>query len=98
MERGVPRRRRPRPVVTEGVEGLLLRGEELAKGWLLALIEDAPLEEAVAIMAGDVARDGQRICDAVVRAIYDEADLRRIETGGVLEPLVSRAGEIAGVR
>ena len=98
MERGVPRRRRPRPVVTEGVEGLLLRGEELAKGWLLALVEDAPLEEAAAILAGDVARDGPRICDAVVRAIYDEADLRRIETGGVLEPLVSRAGEIAGVR
>ncbi|HUB03983.1 MAG TPA: hypothetical protein VMA76_02885 [Solirubrobacteraceae bacterium] len=98
MERGVPRRRRPRPVVTEGVEGLLLRGEELAKGWLLALVEDAPLEEAAAIMAGDVARDGPRICDAVVRAIYDEADLRRIEAGGVLEPLVSRAGELAGVR
>jgi GGDEF domain-containing protein len=98
MERGVPRRRRPRPVVTEGVEGLLLRGEELAKGWLLALVEDAPLEEAAGILAGDVARDGPRICDAVVRAIYDEADLRRIDTGGVLEPLVSRAGEIAGVR
>ena len=98
MERGVPRRRRPRPVVTEGVEELLLRGEELAKGWLLALVEDVPLEEAAAIMAGDVARDGPRICDAVVRAIYDEADLRRIEAGGVLEPLVSRAGELAGVR
>ena len=98
MERGVPRRRRPRPVVTEGVEALLLRGDELAKGWLLALVEDAPLESAAAIMAGDVARDGPRICDAVVRAIYDEADLRRIEAGGVLEPLVSRAGELAGVR
>jgi len=98
MERGVPRRRRPRPVVAEGVEELLLRGEELAKGWLLALVEDAPLEEAAAILAGDVARDGPRICDAVVRAIYDEADLRRIEPGGVLEPLVSRAGELAGVR
>jgi GGDEF domain-containing protein len=98
MERGVPRRRRPRPVVTEGVEQLLLRGEELAKGWLLALVEDAPLEQAAAILAGDVARDGPRICDAVVRAIYDEADLRRIEAGGVLEPLVSRAGELAGVR
>ena len=98
MERGVPRRRRPRPVVIEGVEALLLRGEELAKGWLLALVEDVPLEGAAAIMAGDVARDGPRICDAVVRAIYDEADLRRIEAGGVLEPLVSRAGELAGVR
>ena len=84
--------------MTEGVEALLLRGEELAKGWLLALVEDAPLESAAAIMAGDVARDGPRICDAVVRAIYDEADLRRIEPGGVLEPLVSRAGELAGVR
>ncbi len=97
MERGVPRRRRPGPVVTEGVEALLLRGEELAKGWLLALVEDAPLEAAAAIMAGDVARDGPRICDAVVHAIYDEADLRRIEPGGVLEPLVSRAGELAGL-
>ena len=97
MERGVPRRRRPGPVATEGVEALLLRGPELAKGWLLALVEDAPLEAAAAIMAGDVGRDGPRICDAVVRAIYDEADLRRIEPGGVLEPLVSRAGELAGV-
>ncbi len=84
--------------MTEGVEALLLRGQELAKGWLLALVEDAPLESAAAIMAGDVARDGPRICDAAVRAIYDEADLRRIEPGGVLEPLVSRAGELAGVR
>ncbi len=84
--------------MTEGVEALLLHGEELAKGWLLALVEDAPLESPGAILAGDVARDGPRICDAVVRAIYDEADLRRIEPGGVLEPLMSRAGELAGVR
>ncbi len=97
MERGVPRRRRPGPVVIEGVEALLLRGQELAKGWLLALVEDVPLEAAAAIMAGDVARDGPRICDAIVRAVYDEEDLRRIEAGGVLEPLVSRAGELAGV-
>src|SRR5689334_7753755 len=96
MERGVPRRRRPRPVVSAGVEALLLRGEELAKGWLLALVEDAPLEEAAAILAGEVARDGPRICDAIVRALYDEADLRRIESEGVLEPLASRAGVLAG--
>jgi GGDEF domain-containing protein len=98
MERGVPRRRRPRPVASEGIEALSLRGEELAKGWLLALVEDAPLESTAAILAGDVARDGPRICESVVRAIYDEADLRRIEAGAVLEPLVSRVGELAGVR
>lgn len=98
MEQGVPRRRRPRPIVSAGVEALLLRGEELAKGWLLALVEDAPLDEAAAILAGDVARDGPRICDAVVRALGNEADLRRLEQEGVLEPLVSRAGELAGAR
>jgi hypothetical protein len=96
MERGVPRRRRPRPVASAGVEALLLRGEELAKGWLLALVEDAPLEQAAAILAGEIARDGPRICDAAVRAIQDEADLRRIEREGVLEPLASRTGELAG--
>ncbi len=98
MEQGVPRRRRPRPVVSAGVEALLLRGEELAKGWLLALVEDVPLDEAGAILAGQVARDGPRVCDAVVRALYDEADLRRLEQEGVLEPLVSRVGELAGAR
>jgi GGDEF domain-containing protein len=77
---------------------VLARGDELAKGWLLALIEDAPLEEAAAILSGDVARDGPRICDALIRAVRDEADLRRIERDGVLEPLVSRAGELAGAR
>jgi GGDEF domain-containing protein len=96
MEQGVPRRRRPRPVVSAGLESLLSRSEELAKGWLVALVEDAPLEAAAAILAGDVARDGPRICDAVVRAIYDESDLRRIERDGVLEPLASRVGELAG--
>jgi GGDEF domain-containing protein len=80
------------------VEALLLRGEELAKGWLLALVEDAPLDEAAAILAGEVARDGPRICDAVVRALYDDGDLRRIESEGVLEPLASRAGEMAGAQ
>jgi GGDEF domain-containing protein len=98
MERGVLRRKRPRPVVGAGIEALLLRSEELAKGWLVALVEDAPLDQAAAILAGEVARDGPRVCDAVVRAMYDEADLRRIEQEGVLEPLASRAGELAGAR
>ncbi len=80
------------------MEALLPRSEELAKAWLLALVEDAPLDEAAAILAGDVARDGPRICDAVVRALSDEADLRRIEQEGVLEPLASRVGELAGAR
>ena len=98
MERGVPRRRRPRPVAGVGLEAVLARGDDLAKGWLLALVEDVPLDQAAAILSGDVARDGPRICDALIRAVCDDADLRRIQRDGVLEPLVSRAGEIAGAR
>lgn len=75
---------------------LLARCEDLTKGWLLALLEQAPLEEAPAILAADVARDGPRICDAVIRALADDTDLRRLEAGGALELLVSQAGDFAG--
>ena len=77
---------------------LLLRVEELAKGWLLALLEQAPLRDSASILTPDLVRDGPRICDAVVRALANDGDLRRIEPGGPLEPLVSRAGELAGAR
>jgi GGDEF domain-containing protein len=63
---------------------------------LLALLEQAPLEDAPAIVAADISRDGPRICDAAIRALADDDDLRRLEPGGALEPLVSRTGELAG--
>ena len=73
-----------------------MRAEDLAKGWLLALLEQAPLHDAPAILAADLSRDGPRVCDAVVRALANDADLRRIEPGGALEPLVGAAGAFAG--
>lgn len=75
-----------------------MRGEDLTKGWLLALLEQAPLEQAPRILAADLTRDGPRVCDAVVRAVADDTDLRRLEVGGALEPLVSRVGELAGAQ
>src|SRR5581483_495366 len=69
---------------------------DLAKGWLLALLEQAPLEQAPGILAVDLTRDGPRICDAVVRALADDSDLRRLEPGGALEPLMARVTTIAG--
>jgi GGDEF domain-containing protein len=91
-----PRRRRARPVADAPIDALLPRSEELAKGWLLALLEQAPLDDAPAILATDLTRDGPRVCDAVLRAIADDAELRRLEPGGVLEPLAARVGEMAG--
>jgi GGDEF domain-containing protein len=70
--------------------------DELTKGWLLALLEHASLDEAPGILAADLPRDGPRVCEAVVRALANDADLRRIEPDGQLEMLVSRTGELAG--
>jgi GGDEF domain-containing protein len=93
-----PRRRRARPVADAPVDELLLRTEDLTKGWLLALLEQAPLDDAPGILAADVARDGPRVCDAIVRALADETDLRRLEEGGALELLVAQTGEFAGAQ
>src|SRR5947209_13180678 len=98
MQAGTPRRRRARPVADAPIDALLGRVDELAKGWLLALLEDAPLEEAPAILAGDLPRDGPRICAAVVRALADDNDLRRLEPGGALEPLAAHTGRLVGAR
>jgi GGDEF domain-containing protein len=91
-----PRRRRARPVADAPIDVLLPRSEDLAKGWLLALLEQAPLDDAPAILATELTRDGPRVCDAVLRAIADDTDLRRLEPGGVLTPLAARVGELAG--
>jgi GGDEF domain-containing protein len=96
MQEGVPRRRRARPVADAPVDELLARSDEMAKGWLLALVEELPLERSPAIPAADLARDGPPVCDAIVRALADDADLRRLQPGGALERIVARAGELAG--
>jgi hypothetical protein len=98
MQEGPPRRRRARPVADAPIETLLVGSEDLTKGWLLALLEQHELKEAPRILAADLTRDGPRVCDAVVRSIADDTDLRRLEPGGALEPLVSRAGELAGAQ
>ena len=98
MQVGPPRRRRARPVADAPIDALLLGAEDLTKGWLLALLEQAELDDAPRILAADLTRDGPRVCDAVVRAVTDDTDLRRLQPGGALEPLVSRVGELAGAR
>ncbi len=61
------------------------------------MLEELPLEQAPAILTAEITRDGPRICEALVRALADEEDLKRLEAGGALEPLVARIGELAGV-
>jgi GGDEF domain-containing protein len=96
MPDGPPRRRHARPVADAPVDALLLRLEDLTKAWLLALLEETPLDDAPALGTAQLVRDGPRVCDAVVRALASDDDLQRIEEGGVLEPLVSQIASFAG--
>ncbi|MGH2870006.1 MAG: hypothetical protein ACRDNK_20860 [Solirubrobacteraceae bacterium] len=96
MLSGPPRRRRARPVADAPIDALLDRAEDLTKGWLLALLERAPLDDAPRILAADLTREGPRVCAAILRAIADETDHRRLEPGGALAPLAARVGELAG--
>src|SRR5579864_4166736 len=96
MLTGPPRRRRARPVPDASIAALLSHCEDLAKGWLLALLERVPLDEAPRILAADLSRDGPRVCEAMLRAIADDGEEARLERGGELAPLAGRIGELAG--
>jgi GGDEF domain-containing protein len=96
MHSGPPRRRRARPVGDAPIKALLDRLDDVAKGWLLALLEQAPLAQTPAILVADVARYGPALCAAVINALADDTALEGLERGGVLEPLAARTGELAG--
>jgi GGDEF domain-containing protein len=96
MALDAPRRRRARPVADAPIDGPLARIDELAKGWALALIEAAPLRRAVVTLTEPLTRDGPRICDAALRALVEESDLRRLEPGGALRRLAGEVGEMTG--
>jgi GGDEF domain-containing protein len=96
MPSSPPRRRRARPVADAPIDGLLPRTPELAKAWLLALVEQAPLESAPVMLGAGVVDEGPQLCDAVLRALADDLELRRLEPDGPLGGLAARTGELAG--
>jgi GGDEF domain-containing protein len=96
MAPSVPRRRRARPVADAPIDLLVPRAADLAKGWLLALLEDAPLQGAPALLDGGLVDEGPQLCEAVLRALADDRELRRLEADGPLRPLATRVGEMAG--
>lgn len=81
MQSGVPRRRPARPVPEAPIETLAARAEELAKAWLLAVIEREPLSYASGILAGAWASEGPGACAGVIRALGSDDELERIRTG-----------------
>jgi hypothetical protein len=75
------------------VVALAERADDLAKGWLVAVIEQEPLDRAPSILSADFTRDGRAVCEAVVRALASDVELDRIEANGV-----ARAAELVGAR
>jgi GGDEF domain-containing protein len=91
-----PRPRRPRPLDWAAVEALGGRAQAIAKGWLLLLLERAPLEAVGTIPAAALAAEGPALCAAVVRALGSDGDVQRLRPDGELAVAVRRIGAMTG--
>jgi GGDEF domain-containing protein len=86
--------RRPRPVAdAPSVDPVVV-----AKAWLLALVADAPLAQAGAVPAAELARGGPVLCRAVLAALASDADLERLTAGDGRAPLAASAARLTGAR
>ncbi|MCZ4492290.1 MAG: hypothetical protein JWP53_1221, partial [Conexibacter sp.] len=57
--------RKPRPVA----DAPAVDAVAVAKAWLLALVADAPLQQAGAVPAAELARGGPALCGALLAAL-----------------------------
>jgi len=97
MSSGTPRPRRPRPVADAPLDALLAGGgRDLARGWLLKLLEDRALEASAQVPVADLAREAPDLMAATVRGLASDAELARLGPGGDLHALAARAGALAG--
>src|SRR5690349_10175528 len=95
-DQGTPRPRRSQPLDWAVVEPLAGRAQDIAKGWLLLLLERAPLDAVGAIPAASLAAEGPALCAAFVRALGSEGELEGLRPDGVLAPDVRRIGLLTG--
>ncbi|MGN6187993.1 MAG: diguanylate cyclase domain-containing protein [Conexibacter sp.] len=91
-----PRPNRPMPVERAEAELLAGRAQAVAKGWLLTLLERAPLDDVAAIPTADLAAEGPAVCAAFARALGSGRDLDRLRASGDLAPLAQRIGPLSG--
>jgi len=84
------------PIERADAELLAGRAQAIAKGWLLTLLERAPLDAIASIPAAALAAEGPAVCAAVSRALGSDAELDRLRPTGDLAPIVQRIGTIAG--
>ncbi len=72
------------------------RASDIARGWLLGVLDASPLEALAALPAAEFARRAPELCGAVARALGDESALDRLRPGGELAGLAAQSGRLAG--
>lgn len=93
-----PRPHRPEPIAWGAVEQLAGRAQTIAKGWLLLLLERAPLDAAGAIPAAALAAEGPGLCAAVARGLGSDVELARLASTGDLAESLRRLPLLTGAR
>ena len=84
------------PVERAEAELLAGRAKAIAKGWLLTLLERAPLDAIAAIPAAELASEGPAVCAACARALGSDSELDRLRPAGDLASLLQRIPALAG--
>lgn len=84
------------PVERAEAELLAGRARAVAKGWLLTLLERAPLDAVAAIPAAGLAAEGPAVCAALARALGSDAELDRLRPAGDLASLLHRIPALTG--
>lgn len=96
MSAALPRPRRARPVADAPVAALAERAEDLAKAWVLQLLESGPLTAAITLPAAEFAREAPALCAVAVRALASDEELDALRPGGSAYGLARRAGALTG--
>src|SRR4029077_9311809 len=72
---------RARPVADAPVDALLVRADELARRWAIALLLARPLQEMVEVPLEDLAREVPALCAQAIRALDSDGELERLAAG-----------------
>jgi GGDEF domain-containing protein len=92
---------RARPVADLPLEQLTDTADELSRAWAVALILARAPSAIAEVPLEELARDGPRMCEQVLRALQSDAELERLTQthvdGGHEEPVpATRLGSLAG--
>jgi hypothetical protein len=73
---------RARAVLDPALESVLVRAEDLAKRWSIALIGACSLDAMASVPLEELAREGPSVCAQMLRALQSDVELERLTGSG----------------